>query len=215
MIASASAERPMSPTKDRSSFSLSKGSGEDRTATRSGAEVVERDADARLPKGVERAHVLLAVAHQHRFGDLEFQPRRCGARAAERLHDRSGRVSSRNWTADTLTATVTPAGQAAASRQAVSSTQSPIGTIRPVSSASGMNSAGDTSPRSGCRQRRRASTRRPRPTRGRGSAGRRGEARPAPERRRDPASCSGAPGPRSNIGASNARIAPRPSSLAR
>ena len=43
-------------------------------------------------------------------------------------------------------------------RQAVSSTHWPIGTISPVSSAMGMKSAGETSPRSGCCQRSKAST---------------------------------------------------------
>ncbi len=62
-----------------------------------------------------------------------------------------------NCAGETLTATDMCAGQVIASRQAWRMTHSPIGTISPISSASGMKSAGETSPRSGCRQRIRAS----------------------------------------------------------
>ena len=82
------------------------------------------------------------------------------------------RTSPRNfalciWRPDTLTERVIgrlpTIGQAAASAHAVSSTQRPSGTMKPVSSASEMNRFGDTTPRTGCRQRTSASkpTRRP------------------------------------------------------
>ena len=73
----------------------------------------------------------------------------------------SSRRPCRNWASDRFTATVTscPASrQARAWRQASRSTQSPIGTISPHSSATGRNSCGSSRPRSGWRQRIRAST---------------------------------------------------------
>ena len=55
----------------------------------------------------------------------------------------------RNWTGETLTATLTSSGQEAASEQALFNTHSPSSLIIPVSSATGMNSAGEIMPRSG------------------------------------------------------------------
>ena len=53
-----------------------------------------------------------------------------------------GKSVLRNCTSDRLTATLTSAGQVAASVQAARNTQSPICVIKPVSSASGMNKSG-------------------------------------------------------------------------
>ena len=69
----------------------------------------------------------------------------------------SMRSAALNWWTERLTETRTSAGHSAACRQAARSTYAPSGTMSPVSSASGMNSPGETTPRSGWRQRTSAS----------------------------------------------------------
>src|SRR5208282_6024918 len=70
----------------------------------------------------------------------------------------SDRLVLQNCTGDRLTATLTLAGQVAASTPAACSTSSPICVIKPVSAGSGMSPSAEIMPVVGCRQRTSAST---------------------------------------------------------
>ena len=132
-----------------------------------GAEAVQRDPHADAAQVVELRHRDLALAREHRLGDLEHELGRAQGRcAAARARRCPPARAPRSGARETLTCTAgalvlgrrARRSQCASSRQAIDRISAPSGTASPLASAAARNWAGASSPWSGCCQRTNAST---------------------------------------------------------